>query len=336
VDSFVQEFISMGLAQFAVPMFFAISGFLFFRNFSASLECYRTKCEKRFFTLVIPYLFWCTAGYLFVLALQSIPISRVYFSKQLFSAVSPGQLITVLFVNPVPGQFWFVAELIKYAILAPLIYYLVKHVSYYLLLPFFGIWLCNVNMVALNAEGFLYFLVGAVIAIKRLDLEWAPRYGVVLLVMVAWAVLLLFSTYWSLEKVPAAVYLDKDAILFGLFSVWFAYDLLARNRQLNQRLLRMTTLTFFIFAAHEPLQTVYKKLLLARAGVTPTTNLVVYLAAPLITLVSVIVVGLSLQRYVPAFYGIITGGRGEKQAVLPAERSQHTWPLAGAGRHRVQ
>ena len=47
------------LPQFCVPMFFAISGYLFFYNLDKfSTRQYLNKIKRRFHTLFIPYLFW--------------------------------------------------------------------------------------------------------------------------------------------------------------------------------------------------------------------------------------------------------------------------------------
>ena len=46
------------LARIAVPLFFFISGFLFFyKTDSFTLEKYKNKLKKRFRTLLIPYFF---------------------------------------------------------------------------------------------------------------------------------------------------------------------------------------------------------------------------------------------------------------------------------------
>ena len=46
------------LCQLFVPTFFIISGYLFFKERTLTPQLYADKLRKRFFSLVIPYLFW--------------------------------------------------------------------------------------------------------------------------------------------------------------------------------------------------------------------------------------------------------------------------------------
>ena len=53
------SFLSGILPTFAVPLFFALSGYLFFYKVSAfSLDCYVGKVRRRMLTLAVPYLLW--------------------------------------------------------------------------------------------------------------------------------------------------------------------------------------------------------------------------------------------------------------------------------------
>ena len=51
------------LSECAVPMFYFISAYLFFRTFDASWKSYRQKIGRRFYSLFIPYIIFCTLGY---------------------------------------------------------------------------------------------------------------------------------------------------------------------------------------------------------------------------------------------------------------------------------
>ena len=56
----------------AVPLFFFISGFLFFYNTHFDLTVYQKKNKKRIHSLLIPYLIWNTVFFIFVHSLQFI------------------------------------------------------------------------------------------------------------------------------------------------------------------------------------------------------------------------------------------------------------------------
>ena len=75
---FIQNIISQGLARIAVPLFFIISAFFLFQNFTIS--SYKNKLSKRVYTLLIPYLFWATLTVLIYFVLQSIPGVSKFFN----------------------------------------------------------------------------------------------------------------------------------------------------------------------------------------------------------------------------------------------------------------
>jgi surface polysaccharide O-acyltransferase-like enzyme len=108
---FLQDMVSFGLTRVAVPLFFLVSGFLFFKGASGTVGEYRQKITKRFHSLFIPFVFWSAFGILFYLTLQSIPQLVPFFSKGLIRDYSFADLLTTLFVTPIPYQFWFIRDL---------------------------------------------------------------------------------------------------------------------------------------------------------------------------------------------------------------------------------
>ena len=76
-NSFLEKwefFFSEFLGQVAVPGFFLVSGYLFFRNLQ-SLSQWKEKLEKRFFSYVLPYLFWNTGMTVLYLLFQKADFS---------------------------------------------------------------------------------------------------------------------------------------------------------------------------------------------------------------------------------------------------------------------
>ena len=55
LNSVVQNFIGQGIVRVAVPIFFLISGYLFFYNFVPSMEKWKYKFKSRFHSLVYLY-----------------------------------------------------------------------------------------------------------------------------------------------------------------------------------------------------------------------------------------------------------------------------------------
>ena len=66
----IEMIISQDIGLLAVPMFFVISGFLFFRTVS-DYGSITVKQKKRIKTLLIPYLLWTTIYMLFFFVLTN-------------------------------------------------------------------------------------------------------------------------------------------------------------------------------------------------------------------------------------------------------------------------
>lgn len=60
------------LSECAVPIFYFLSAYLFYRTFDGSLAQYKTKISRRFFSLFVPYVLFCTLGYI-----KHLAVSRV-------------------------------------------------------------------------------------------------------------------------------------------------------------------------------------------------------------------------------------------------------------------
>src|SRR5262245_34302895 len=74
VNSFVQFFIANGLARFAVPLFFCVSGYLFFRPGSGEgVMLFLRKIATKLRTIVVPFLIWSFAGFFLTRLMLHIP-----------------------------------------------------------------------------------------------------------------------------------------------------------------------------------------------------------------------------------------------------------------------
>ena len=101
---FTRFFISYGIAQTAVPLFFLISGYLFFAG-EWSWKRYTEKLKRRVHTLLVPFLFWNLAAFAFMAIIQSIPQTKGFFAGTYWPEIhslSPLGCIDVCFGLTVP------------------------------------------------------------------------------------------------------------------------------------------------------------------------------------------------------------------------------------------
>ncbi len=128
LEIFFSEYLSLG----AVPTFFFISGYLFFRN-GFSLELYKRKVKSRVRSLLIPFILWGLIAFT-ILSIKYLPFFTPLF-ENLHKIPYDFNLFFMSFVDrPVPEGFttnhtpllyplWYVRDLIVLVILAPLIFY---------------------------------------------------------------------------------------------------------------------------------------------------------------------------------------------------------------------
>lgn len=310
ISSIIQQFISNGVTRIAVPLFFLTSGYLFFINFQPTFDCYISKCRKRFNSLVIPFIFWSMLGIIFYFTMQMLPLTRTFFTRELIKNYSFLKLLDTLLLNPIPYQLWFVIELIKYTALSPLIYILAKRLNYYLIGTMFLLWFFSANLVIFDVEGLLFFTLGAILAIKNVNFnrfKYRNRYMCNVGIFV-WMSLLVISTFLFFFNIPIHVYIRKINIVIGILISWLLYDSYMLNRI---GILKGSSYTFFIYASHEPILTIVKKVLFKVLTISVGTSLVIFVISPIITIYLCIYIAKILKRKTPRFYKMITGGRND-------------------------
>lgn len=137
VVSIVNAFRFGGIFNLTLPFFFFMSGMLFFKSYSNS--AYVSKLKSRVTSLVIPYLFWNSVWMLFMICISMVPqITAQLNSLQLFEP-SVNSLIQGVLLHLYHPVFWYVKQLIVYAVAAPLIYECIrrKYISILVLIGYY-------------------------------------------------------------------------------------------------------------------------------------------------------------------------------------------------------
>jgi surface polysaccharide O-acyltransferase-like enzyme len=309
----IEEFVSYGIARIAVPLFFIISGYLFFLNFNCTLQEIVYKLKRRSQTLLIPYLFWSLYGLLFYLSIQAIPKLGKFFTKELIRDYSIPKLLNTIFINPIPYQLWFLRDLMILVILSPVIYYLVKNLKWFVILLFSVIWFSGISLVVISTESLLYFTVGAFFALIKPNIKYqlflrysyyiAALWGIVIVTR-----LICIKLHYITEFENMLLY--KIAISIGLLSLWLLYDKLFGGKDVTLlKIAKLLPYSFFIYLFHEPLLNVVKKIIIAVVGKSATFTLIIYFCSAIITIVLCILIGYLFKRFLRPVYAFSTGNR---------------------------
>jgi len=289
-----QTLISQVLARTAVPLFFLISGMLFFLHYDASSAWYRRQLSSRVGSLLVPYLFWNAAVLLLMCVLQSLPMLSVFFSGRGESVTTFGLFDSLnallgLTHDPIADHFWFIRDLMLLALAVPLVASISLRVPRLSLALYTAIWLANKHLRpfgVISFDAILFFSAGAVISLhrwkpERLDAYWKPITVGYLTMALLDAVILARATP------PQGLQSSYDGrfhlltILLGMAWVWVAAGQACRRPWMESLMAKLAPLSFFVFAAHELLLEGLKKLgykILAPASFAEA--ILVYLAAP--------------------------------------------------------
>jgi len=316
-DKFFQIFIADTWGGSCVAFLFILSGFLFFLNFNLSLNSYLKKLKSRFWTLLVPYLFWNLALLAMVLIVLNIPAT-----SSIIQGHYKGYIGDYSFANfidcltgyrsgyPIAFPFWYVRDLIVMVILSPVFLLVARKIPYLGLALFAAPWLLKLQLGFINIHwwGPLFFYLGCLIAVQKFDLTWLNRRkSLIIGIYLAMAVV---RSIMKTSQIETFQYLfECCTIVVGTMAIWCASYLIAGK--LQKVCLNLSGLAFFVYGSHEPTITVLREVF-ERVSKTPNsiTVMVHYLLVLTIATLVTLAAGSLLHRYTPKFFQVITGGRG--------------------------
>lgn len=312
---FVQHLISGMLGRLAVPLFFIISGYLFFLKVPDGIASVFSKMRKRVRTLLVPYLIGCS---FFVISLQLISLlpgaGKYMNSVSSFFSLPIGELLVGTYYASASGapfafQLWFLRDLIIIVAVSPVLYYGLKELKWWLVAILFALSFTGFSF--LNSA--FWFSLGGCVAMSMLvsreicDKLYLITGGVTGCVFAFASALELLSPELSLWG-----YLRMPIVLCGLAFLWVAYDFIAGHKfalASHPSIAAACGFTFFIYLFHEPTLNIIRKLFVAAVGRTSWGYMASYLLSPWLFAAFAIVAGLLLRRYAPRFYSVLVGGR---------------------------
>ena len=304
------QIVTGSIARIAVPLFFMMSGFLFFRGAVFSAGIYRAKLHSRAKSLLVPFLFWNLALFGVVAIAQSVPRLAPLFNgqNQAFATLTPFQMIDFIIGithYPIAYQFWFIRDLMILAIASPLLWLAARYLPWVALAAFGAAWIFNIwPMPVPSAEPTLFFYLGSLVALRGWSLFEVDRLGWWLAAPFA----LLIGALCVEQLAGDGDYLLHPAMAVGLVLALKASGWLAESRWCD-RLVMLGKASFFVFAVHEPLVTIGKKLAFRALPMTAGTVLVTYAVLPVLVIGLALLAHRALTAVAPGFLRLISGGR---------------------------
>lgn len=310
----VAESLAHIIPAFAVPLFFMISGYLFFfgsKDFG--LNDYKAKLRRRVGTLVVPYLTWnALAALLYLFSGKAFPFSpSIFWGVNVVGTDGENVLGWTIggTTGPVLLQLWFVRDLIILTLLSPAFYYTLRRLGLFGLLLIAAVYYVGLwpNPLGVSFKGFWFFAVGAYLSLSKVDVSaFVSRlFKPSLVCSVLLSFLLSFST--AIPPVLSGVLLDIYVFSGAITAVGFA--LLFCRSHTPRRLLSMSS--FFLYASHTivllPLSRLAINLL--QTVSSPAADVLLYLLCPTLSVVICVFAFFLLQRFLPRLSRPLTGLR---------------------------
>ena len=287
-----ESLISIIPGQIAVPGFFMMSGYLFFRGFngeSSYNNVFKRKLLSRVKSLLVPYLLW---NFIYFL---------VYFAFGKAELTDLPEAVFLYGCNPV---FWYLYQLLLITVLTPLIFVCMRKRAgafcwltavfiaavFYSVLPFHY---CN-------EDALFYYSLGGFCSLSNTDISRVPikRAGI-------WA--LVFALTWALQYVLPVSLMNLSAIGWrasGAALLWIILNFICDHMK-EARPPGFMRISFFVYAAHY---------LIIRAvwALGLRDSVIVYLLMPVICIGASYGIFLLMEKLSPKVLSVLTGGRQTK------------------------
>ena len=317
---FVEGFVSDGICRVAVPMFFAISGYLVTQSLNGkfNVSVYWRILRKRFSSLLVPYLAVSAIGIATVVVLQLIPFSRPFFNNFNLQSTSFSKWIWIWLVSPVPYQLWFLRFLCIYFLLYPFIYFLAKYLKLIYILALLYWWSSfglqqQFGVSKIEVEGLLFFSIGVFAATSQIDLLYRLPSKTFFLLMAVW---ILWVGYRTVINIVPELF-DHYAVhyhLIGFTSLgfvlfWFLYDEIEPAIYQSKWIKAYANYSIGIFLFHEPCLTIVKKILVRIGASNDVTLLLTFVLAPVLGFGFGLLISRLMFRFIPGLYSFLTGNR---------------------------
>jgi surface polysaccharide O-acyltransferase-like enzyme len=315
-----QYFLSHKLTQIAVPLFFFISGYLYFLkadvNKNIDFSFFVASFKKRLKTILLPYVLWCVLWFLFMYGIQFLPVIKNYFSEPLHNMILKDKILN-LFYYPLNYPLWFLRELIVLFLITPILFFFIKYLKILVVFALLLLALIYNKVIVLYGLVFLqsiplfFFSMGAFFSMyKKNIIIIKPKRYIAFGLLTIWFFLNIVSLYddkqyfFSDSSIRG---LDLVKNLLGCFTIWYLYDFFNKKNQWKNY--SYYKYSFFIFTFHGIPTVVLIKISSILTQENPYYLFLAYLNIFILVIVTAICIAKIINKLYPKTYKILTGSR---------------------------
>ena len=290
--------------QIAVPGFFVISGYQFYRDFDWGKL--KSKWQRRVKSLLVPYIVWNFLYYLSYVTASRIPAVRDVVGKGVVE-FSLASAVDAVIGHTYNNVFWYLYQLLWLVVLAPVLYPLLKRMwSGLLLLAFFWVLVrLDISGLPVNPDALIYYSSGAMAALhfrKAVEGAESRKRCVFGLFCLGAATCIYYIGLWQ-AHIPSFVLCRLCAVT--------GFWLVIPGKRLPEAKDFMKH-NFFLYAVHFAfVRLINKAAAMLTASAVPEWYgpFGLFLVMPVLVLLISTLIGKFLRRYLPGLWKLLTGGR---------------------------
>lgn len=297
------------IGQIAVPVFFCISGYLFYCDDKIK---YQSKMKSRTKSVLVPYLLWNVIALFLMVIVKGIGVILNNRDIQgLIDYLSPINIVKYILGNfdnlytwqPIDAPLWFIRDLYIMFLLYPVIYFLLRRYKK----PWGGILLLYISGVAgipcLQMQTIFFFSLGVYMHMYNVNIlkqmTCKKLYSIAFVAFVSFVIRFIWG-YGYLMPVFILIF-------SGLMVYWLSF---IQEKKLSVRIRAMKKYSFFIFASHifivDRLYFLFYHPLFVNNEIL---HIISYFLNPVVTVIMCISLFHVLKRISPNFLSVLIGTR---------------------------
>lgn len=281
------------LTEVAVPSFFIISGYFFFKYDYYDTNNYFTMLKKKIRTLVIPFIIWNIIGAIILSFYEPSKIGHSIESS-----------IYNLLLSKWNGPLWYIRDLILLMLISPIYLWIFKlnnKILYIIILIILFFRWCPIDTDILSTEGQLFFFLGGVIRMNKGFIIYKIPILFFIFILLLWCIYSL--NIFHLNEIN----FHRLNTIIGVMIVWRFIDFF--SQRFYNFLYNLTCYSFFIYVMHAYLVKFIKRTISYLYYENDFIALLTYILVPLLTIVISINLAKYWKRKFNKSYNIVTGGR---------------------------
>lgn len=300
------------LGDIAVPLFFFISGYLFFLNIKDfNFVVYKNKLKKRNKSLLIPYLLWNTLFFIFLLTCYYISPSIVQSFEKFFSKLTVTSFIQSYWSlngSPILAPMWFIRDLIILNVISPFIYWIIKKTNLIIVIIAAVFFMVGIYYETPGIGGRIWFpyMFGAFWSIQGKNfLNTFNKYRI-----------LIFSSFFFFVSIDtwlssighSTTIINHLSIVFGIACVPLICAYFIKKGVIQDNLY-IAKASFFVFGFHMFIINIPNKFLPLLIPINTFSAILLQIMIPSIVCIFCLIIYSVLNRYFPKLSSILVGGR---------------------------